>query len=360
MLRGVTGLGAAIIVAAATFSGSAYAAETPANTEEPTNVHMQESLHEEGAPTERDASSTQPDQVAEDTAETTPDPITMTIQVGKDASREDAVFIENDRVYVSLRSLADEFESEMVWDSPKISLHTAIGDKIVFTVDDPTMQVNGKTYTMDVTPIIKEDRIYLPLRHAAELMHASMDWDAAAKTAVITQVPLYTIQQGDTLRVIAEKHGVKAGLLKERNGLASNALIAGNTLKTVIPQAIAEKLPSPDVVLLAKIIEVEAGHESYEGQVAIGNVIMNRVESSLFPNTIEAVIYQPGQFPPAAKGMLENLEPDAEALKAAEAALDGEMVVPGALYFFNPNVSRGGYFDSLETVKDIGNHRFAK
>lgn len=349
MLRGVTGLGAAIVIAAATFAGSAYAAETPASTEQPTNIHSVDMPQEvAGTPSgEQDENSWEPK--------------VLTIQVDEANSQdEEAAFIENDRVYVSLRQLAHEFKSEMIWHSPKVSLTTAMGDDIAFTVDDPTLHVNGNTYTMDVTPLLIEDRIYLPLRHAAELMHASMQWDAATKTAVITEVPLYTIQSGDTLNAIAQKHQVKVGLLKERNGLTSNALVAGERLKTVIPQAIAEKLPSPELVLLAKIIDIEAGHESFEGQVAVGNVIVNRVASSLFPDTIEDVIYQPGQFPPAAKGMLENLEPDEDALKAAEAVLDGEMLVPGALYFYNPRVSGGGYFDKLETVKDIGSHRFAK
>ncbi|GEM_PF-204176 len=356
MLRGVIGLGTAFVIAAATCAGAVYAAQSPASTEEAPNLHTQgtNEIHAEAGTAEL-----QQEQQADQTSAQQPELLTMTIRAGEAASMEEASFIENGRLYVSLRSLADEFGSEMVWEAPEISLHTAIDDSITFTVDHPTMQVNGNTYTMDVAPLIKDDRIYLPLRHAAELMHASMEWDDETKTAVIEQVPLYTIQQGDTLIEIANKLGIKRGLLKERNGLSSNALVAGATLKTVIPQAIVEKLPSPELVLLAKIIEVEAGYESFEGQVAVGNVIMNRVNSSAFPDTIQEVIYQPGQFPPAAKGMLEDLDPDEDALDAAKAVLDGEMLVPGALYFHNPNVS-GGYFNTLETVKEIGNHRFVK
>lgn len=103
--------------------------------------------------------------------------------------------------------------------------------------------------------------------------------------------------------------------------------------------------------LLAAIIYCEAGGEPYRGQVAVGAVIMNRVKSSLFPNTIEGVIYQKGQFGPASSGKLKRVLSSGKATsscyKAAEAALAGENPIGKALYFGNGT-----------TGQKIGSHYF--
>lgn len=97
-----------------------------------------------------------------------------------------------------------------------------------------------------------------------------------------------------------------------------------------------------DKELLASIIFCEAGNQSFEGQVAVGAVIMNRIASSAYPNTIEGVIYQPGQFGPAGSGWLDQIRSTAgytaSAMQAAEAALAGQNPIGGCLYF-----DQGGY-----------------
>ncbi len=94
--------------------------------------------------------------------------------------------------------------------------------------------------------------------------------------------------------------------------------------------------------LLASIIFCEAGNQSFEGQVAVGAVIMNRIASSAYPGTLEGVIYQPGQFGPAGSGWLDQVRSragyTASAMQAAEAALAGQNPVGGCLYF-----DQGGY-----------------
>lgn len=97
-----------------------------------------------------------------------------------------------------------------------------------------------------------------------------------------------------------------------------------------------------DKELLASIIFCEAGNQSFEGQVAVGAVVMNRIASSAYPNTIEGVIYQPGQFSPAGSGWLDRVRSTAgytaSAMQAAEAALAGQNPIGGCLYF-----DQGGY-----------------
>lgn len=94
--------------------------------------------------------------------------------------------------------------------------------------------------------------------------------------------------------------------------------------------------------LLASIIFCEAGNQSFTGQVAVGAVVMNRIANSSYPNTMEEVIYQPGQFGPAGSGWLDQVRSakgyTESAMQAAEAALAGENPVGGCLYF-----DQGGY-----------------
>lgn len=103
--------------------------------------------------------------------------------------------------------------------------------------------------------------------------------------------------------------------------------------------------------LLASLIFCEAGNQPYEGQVAVGAVVLNRVKSSVYPNSVSEVIYQSGQFSPAMSGWLDRVRANAgyseSALQAAEDALNGSNPVGDCLYF-----STGGY------GMQIGDHFF--
>ena len=114
------------------------------------------------------------------------------------------------------------------------------------------------------------------------------------------------------------------------------------------------------VNLLARIINGEARGEPYLGQVAVGAVIMNRVRSSEFPNTIAGVIYQKGQFTAVTDGQFDKaIAKDSTVYKAAREALNGSDPTGGALYFYDPRYTKSSYLFSLKTIATIGNHRFA-
>ncbi|HEX3047091.1 MAG TPA: cell wall hydrolase, partial [Bacillota bacterium] len=119
----------------------------------------------------------------------------------------------------------------------------------------------------------------------------------------------------------------------------------------------------PDFILLAKLITAEAGNEPYEGQVAVGAVVLNRVNSTEFPNSIREVIYQSNQF--SSLPLLGSTEPTESCLKAAKDALAGIDPSHGALYFYNPATSspEGLHFfatANLRITVRIGNHVFLK
>lgn len=115
---------------------------------------------------------------------------------------------------------------------------------------------------------------------------------------------------------------------------------------------------SGDVYLLARAIYGEARGEPYAGQVAVAAVILNRVASAKFPNSIAGVIYQPGAFTCVSDGQI-NLTPDETAIRAARDALNGWDPSGGAIYYFNPNTATSAWIWSRPLIVVIGRHRFA-
>lgn len=115
-----------------------------------------------------------------------------------------------------------------------------------------------------------------------------------------------------------------------------------------------------EMQILASIINAEARGESYQGKVAVGAVIMNRVYHPSFPNTIKGVVFQSGQFTPVENGMI-NLSPSTDSFKAAYDAVSGIDPSKGSLYFYNPSKSRNpDFFAGRTKMLRIGNHVFLK
>ncbi|MGM9607373.1 MAG: spore cortex-lytic enzyme [Oscillospiraceae bacterium] len=111
------------------------------------------------------------------------------------------------------------------------------------------------------------------------------------------------------------------------------------------------------VNLLARVISAEARGEPYVGQVAVGAVILNRVEHPSFPSTVAGVVYQPGAFSCMLDGQID--QPVAEScVRAAQEALNGSDPSGGAIYYFNPNTATSSWIWSRPLIKVIGNHRF--
>ena len=119
---------------------------------------------------------------------------------------------------------------------------------------------------------------------------------------------------------------------------------------------------SGDMVdLLARLINGEARGEPYKGQVAVGAVVMNRVKSSEFPDTISGVIYQKGQFSCVTDGQFNKaIDEDSTVYKAAQEALNGADPTNGCIFFYNPKTSKSKWLYTRKTVVTIGSHRFAK
>ena len=147
---------------------------------------------------------------------------------------------------------------------------------------------------------------------------------------------------------------------QRRNGLAADGQVGNLTLAALGISPVsgpAGREQSGDKYLLARLISAEARGEPYIGQVAVGAVVLNRVEHPSFPNTISGVIYQPGAFSCLDDGQFD--QPISEsAYRAAQEALEGSDPSAGAIYYFNPVTATSAWIWSRPLIVQIGNHRF--
>ena len=150
---------------------------------------------------------------------------------------------------------------------------------------------------------------------------------------------------------------------QRKNGLTADGIAGSKTLAAMgimsNSGSSSSSSNSNDLNLLSRIIYAESRGEPYAGQVAVGAVVLNRVKSSSFPNTIAGVIYQAGAFDAVADGQI-NYTPDSTAKKAAQDALNGWDPSYGAIYYFNPNTATNKWIWSRPHTITIGNHRFCK
>lgn len=206
--------------------------------------------------------------------------------------------------------------------------------------------------------------------------------DVATKTVLQTA----TLRQGDTGNDVKEVQrklkqwgyytgavdgiygaGTKKAVIyfQQKNGLVADGICGtktyealGITNTSASSSSSSNEYSSSDLYLLAKVIYAEGRGESYTGQVAIGAVVMNRVKSPDFPNSIAGVVYQKNAFTAVSDGQI-NLEPDATAKRAAQDALNGWDPTYGCIYYYNPAVATSSWIFSRPTVTVIGKHVFA-
>lgn len=155
---------------------------------------------------------------------------------------------------------------------------------------------------------------------------------------------------------------------QKKNGLTADGVVGTKTLealglassaaKVVAASTSASSSYASDVELLARLIHGEARGEPYVGMVAVGAVVLNRVRSSRFPNTIAGVIYQAGAFDAVADGQI-NLTPSEQCRRAARDALNGWDPTGGCLYYYNPATATSKWIWTREVRLNIGAHSFA-
>lgn len=173
--------------------------------------------------------------------------------------------------------------------------------------------------------------------------------------AQVRAVQLALISKNYSCGAVDGVYGVKTYNAVKRfqsnSGLVADG-IAGQ--KTLIKLGISE---NDNVMLLARVINGEARGESYEGQVAVGAVVLNRVKHPSFPSSIKGVVYQKGAFSAVSDGQI-NKKLSSSCISAAEDALSGYDPSGGALYYYNPDTATCKWIKTRPVIKRIGNHLF--
>lgn len=145
---------------------------------------------------------------------------------------------------------------------------------------------------------------------------------------------------------------------QKKNGLTADGIVGKATAEKLgLRLSGGQSAASGDVDLIARAVYGEARGEPYEGQVAVAAVILNRVRSASFPNTVSGVIYQPGAFDAVSDGQL-YLTPDFAAYRAARDAMAGWDPTGGCIYYYNPKTATSKWIRSRPVMRTIGDHVF--
>ncbi len=165
---------------------------------------------------------------------------------------------------------------------------------------------------------------------------------------------IYGSQTLEAVKYFQRKNGLQVDGIVGKNTLAAMGIMNSSNSSSGSSSSYQN-----DLNLLARIVYGEARGEPYTGQVAVAAVVLNRVKSSSFPNTVSGVIYQKGAFDAVSDGQF-NLTPNSTAKKAAQDALNGWDPTYGAIYYFNPATATNKWIWSRPMTVTIGNHRFCK
>ena len=192
--------------------------------------------------------------------------------------------------------------------------------------------------------------------------------EVGSSGAAVTKVQQKLIQWGYLSGTADGKYGEKTRAavvaFQRKNGLTADGRVGPATAKAMGvtlsggATAASAGVISADHRLLSRLVYAEARGESYKGQVAVAAVVLNRVSSASFPNTISGVIYQSGAFSCVSNGSINNT-PDATAIRAARDALNGWDPTGGCLYYYNPKATSDQWIRTRTVKTVIGNHRFA-
>ncbi len=227
-----------------------------------------------------------------------------------------------------------------------------------------TLYLISKAYGTTVDTIMSLNNLSDTMIYPGEVLVIQGDGQASTGDANPESTHDYTVQPGDTLYFISRAYGTTVDAIMSLNNLTSSDIYAGQLLKmsgkssTTPSRGNRGSYSAEDRYLLAQIISSEAAGESFEGQIAVGAVVLNRISDYRFPNNLRDVIYEPWQFEPVQNGSI-YLPPTASALRAADAAIDGWDPVSGAVYFCNPDTAQStAFFTTLTYICRIGRHVF--
>lgn len=249
-------------------------------------------------------------------------PVSLTVN-GHVIKTDSPAYLEKGYTMVPIRAVSDALCAESVVWNPKNSTATITkGDTALqITKSSNIAWVNSKKVTLEKAAVIRNNRFYVPIRFVAETFGTKVNWDGTTHTVSIT---------------------------------APNV--------TVPPHLIENRdYTEEDIYWLSRIVHAESSGEPMTGKIGVANVVLNRVDSPEFDDTVYEVVFDRKygvQFTPTANGAIYNT-PSADSITAAKRALAGEKTVGNSLYFLNPSISTNFWIVNNRTFyKSIGNHDF--
>lgn len=246
------------------------------------------------------------------------DPIEILIDGNPVGSPGSAILIDS-TVYVPLRAVCSYYGADISWDGPTLTAKIKLdGTDISATLWSRYIIANGRVLFDEHVSVMLNNRMMLPANQVAQALNAQVVWDSAERTVSFTS-GTSPIESGDTY------------------------------------------YNQDDLYWLSRIIQAEAGGESLNGKIAVGNVVINRVESGMFPSTIYNVIFDRScgiQFTPTANGAI-YCTPSEQSIIAAKLALEGVNVAGDALFFQNTSITGSNWMSrNRDVVVTLGNHTF--
>ena len=243
------------------------------------------------------------------------------------------------------------------------------------------IKINEQYIHFSAAPFISNGVTYVPLRFFAEALGAEVNWNVSDHSASVSkntsEITVYPYENKAYINGVKADTGGKTSLIEGRifvpvrfiagalkadvswDGYYRNVCVFADT--SAPSYMVNYSLTDDDIFWLGRIIEAESAGEPYIGKVAVGNVILNRVKSKEFPNTIYGVIFDKKygvQFQPVMNGMIYN-NPSHESIAAAKAALKGEKPVGECLYFLNPKTAENFWIVNNRVYHStIKNHDF--
>ena len=236
-------------------------------------------------------------------------------------------FIVNGTTYVPIRFISNALNVDKTeWNQNSQSVTIKNDNKtIVLFVNKNYGYINNNYKSLSGSPILKNNRTFVPLRLISETFEANVNWDSKNYTVSITM-------PNNNISINKPSNNTSSSSNSSSTSKPSNNNSSSNSTNLGIANI------DDATYWLARIIEAEASGEPYKGNVAVGEVILNRVQANEFPNTIWGVIFDDTyaiQFEPVANGTIYNT-PSSESIKAAKEALNGSNYAGDSLYFLNP------------------------
>jgi len=245
-------------------------------------------------------------------------------------------FIKNGTTYVPIRFVSEALNADkIIWNEKSKAVLIAKDSTQISLIINKNYAYVNNTYTpLDSNAIISKGRTFVPLRFISNCFGANVEWNQDTNTVYINT----SSYNDDTTS--------RSGTTSSRNDKNTNSI---------------ENYTEDELYWLSRIIEAEAAGESFKGKIAVGEVILNRVESADFPNTIWGVIFDNKfgvQFEPTSNGTIYN-NPSTDSINAAKTALSGSNYVGNCLYFLNPTIAESKWIvNNREFFTTIGQHDF--